>query len=100
MDHTDQLVEQQILRYQSHQKHLDEMVEKARKALENHPEREKHAKTLDEILKRRDELQVRVEEMALKNPSDPEEEVEKAGLMAPWEVLAQDLEKLLESLGV
>jgi|AMFO01.1.fsa_nt_gi hypothetical protein len=97
---TEQLAEQQILRYQSRMRHLDEMIEKARKGLDGHPEKEKHKKTLAEILQRRDDLKVKLDELLLKNPTDPEEQVEKAGLMAIWEVLAQDLEALLEAMGL
>lgn len=97
---TNQLVEQQIRLYQSRLQHLDELAEKARKGLDGHPEREKYEKTLAEILQRRDDLQVQLDEFLLKNPEDLEEQIEKAGLMAVWEVIAQDLEKLLERLGV
>ncbi len=99
MTSTDQLAEQNIRLYESRLAHLDELLERARKGLENHPERDQHRKTLDDILKRRDELQVRLEQFKMENPADMEEAVEKAGLMAIWEVLAQDLEKLLEKLG-
>ncbi len=94
------LAEQQVRLYQSRIQHLDELIGKARKGLEGHPEREKHEKTLDDILRRRDDLQVQLDEFIMKHPDDLEEQVEKAGLMAIWEVLAQDLEKLLEKLGV
>ena len=97
---TDQLAERQILRYQSRMKRLDEMIEKARRGLDGHPEKEKHEKTLAEILQRRDELKVKLDELLLKNPSDLEEQIEKAGLMALWEVLAQDLEALLEAMAL
>jgi predicted RNA binding protein YcfA (HicA-like mRNA interferase family) len=100
MTSSDQLAEQNVRLYQARLAHLDELLERARQGLENHPQREQHQKTLDEILKRRDELQVQLDEFKMRNPADMEEAVEKAGLMATWEVLAQDLEKLLEKLGV
>ena len=94
------LAEQHARLYQSRLEHLDELIDRARKRLENHPEREEHEKTLGEILQRRDALQVQLDEFITKHPDDLDEQVEKAGLMAIWEVLAQDLEKLLEKLGV
>ncbi len=97
---TEQMAERQARLYEARMKHLDELIEKARKGLDGHPEQERHRKTLDEILRRRDELQVRIDDLVMKHPEDPQEQIEKAGLMAIWEVLAQDLEKLLEKLGV
>ncbi|HIE56029.1 MAG TPA: hypothetical protein EYP90_12780 [Chromatiaceae bacterium] len=97
---TNELVEQQIRLYQSRLRHLDELVEKARKGLDGHPQGEKYEKRLADILQRRDTLQVQLDELVLKDPSDRQERIQKAGFMAIWEVLAQDLEELLEQLGV
>ncbi len=97
---TDQMAERQVRLYEARMKRLDELIEKARKGLDGHPEKHKHEKTLAEILERRDALQVRIDELTLKHPDDPQEQIEKAGLMAVWDVLAQDLEKLLERMGL
>jgi len=59
---TDRLAEQHIRFYQSRMQHLDELAERARKGLEGHPQREEHEKTLADILRRRDELQVKLDE--------------------------------------
>lgn len=95
-----QRADQQVLLYQSRLKHLDELIDKARKGLDGHPEKEKHEKTLADILQQRDELQVKLDDLVQKNPDDLEKTMEKEGLMSIWDVLARDLEKLLEKLGL
>ncbi len=95
----DRLAEQQIRLYESRLKHIDELIEKARQGLDGHPERERHEKTLADIIAQRDRLQVKIDELRLENPENWDEEIEKAGLMGIWDIIAQDLEKLIEKLG-
>lgn len=100
MGNIDSLAEQKIQHYESRLRHVDELIEKARKGLEGHPDGEKHAKTLDEILARRDELQVRVDDVKLNNPESLTEELEEDGpIMGIVDAIAGELEALLEKLG-
>lgn len=78
-----------ISRYQARLKHLDELLERARqkKAAE-------HEKELQELAAKREELAGQVSEMK----DWKEEEIEKAGPMAVWDSVAQQLEKLVERI--
>jgi hypothetical protein len=92
------LVEQHIREYESHLKHLDELMQRAEKriAVSGSGEAEK---LLANMKLERDQLSSRIEEFKLKPPEEwTEEEFEKTGPMVIWDTLAQKLEKLIENV--
>lgn len=95
MSHIDQLIEQHVREYESRLKHIDELMEQAgRKGAspDTHTE-------LAEIQEKREELAGHVEELKRKQMEDwQEQEIEKAGPMGVWDVIAQKLERLVERL--
>jgi len=101
MGKIDALAEQHLRLYQSRLRHLDELIEKSRTRLKNHSEREIHEAPLSNMVERRDELALKLRDWEMKDPTDLTEEIQKAGpIMAVWDVLAADLERLLEKLGM
>ena len=78
-----------ISRYQAKLKHLDQLLERARQKKAS-----EHEKELQELAAKREELAEQVSEMK----DWKEEEIEKAGPMAVWDSLAQQLEKLVERI--
>jgi hypothetical protein len=89
-----QLVEQHIIEYESHLKHIDELLERAiEKMPPGQPE-------LKELTAKREELVDHIEAMRLKNLEDwREKEMEMAGPMGIWDAVAQQLEELIERFG-
>lgn len=99
MGSIDSLVERNIQRYESRLEHVDDLIEQARNGLQGHPDHEKHAKTLADILARRDELQVRLDDLKLNNPDRLSEELQEDGpIMGIADAIAGELEALLEKL--
>ena len=83
-----------IGRYEARLKHLDELLARAR---QRKIEETEHKTELEEIVSKREELATYVDEMKLKDLEHwKEEEIEKAGPMAVWDAVAQQLEKLVE----
>ncbi|RMG36977.1 MAG: hypothetical protein D6720_03905 [Gammaproteobacteria bacterium] len=100
MSNVDSLAEQHIRRYESRLEHLDELIGKVRSRLEAHPQREQHEKALADILARRDELQVRVDDVKLNHPQNLTEELEEDGpIMGIADAIAAELDALLKKLG-
>jgi predicted component of type VI protein secretion system len=89
------LVEQHILEYESRLKHVDELLERAHKAVEKEPS--PVSEELAALKEEREKFAAHLEELRLKSLQDwREEEIEKAGPMGVWDALAQQLEKLVE----
>ena len=85
-----------ISRYQARLKHLDELLERAR---QKKIEEAEHETELKELAGKREELAKYIGEMEHIDPKHwQEEEIEKAGPMALWDSLAQQLEKLVERI--
>lgn len=95
MSHIDQMIEQHIREYEARLRHIDELMEQAARkgaSPESHDE-------LSEIQEKREELAGHVEELKRKQMEDwQEQEIEKAGPMGVWDVIAQKLERLVERL--
>ncbi len=99
METEESLVEEQVRHYESRLRHIDELVDKARDGLQNHPERAQHEKTLAEILERRDALQVRLDDLKMNDPGSLAEELRHDGpIMGIVDAIAGDLEALVERL--
>ncbi len=92
-----QLAEQHIREHAARLKHIDELLERARQSAGAEPVEVQ--KKLSALAQERDKLARRVEEMRLKSLDDwREEEIAKAGPLAVWDAVAQQLEKLVERL--
>ncbi len=99
MTSLDRMAEQQMLEYESRQRHVDEVLEHVRgKAAKGGGQPDVRTR-LEELEKEQDRLKVRLDELRLKNLDNWRvEEIEKSGLMGLWDALAQQAEKLAERL--
>jgi hypothetical protein len=94
-----QLVDQHILEYESRQQHINELLARARERTGEGSEHADVRSQLDKLEKERDRLSNQLDQLKCKNPNDwQQEELTKEGPLAIWDVLAQDIEKLLEKL--
>lgn len=97
MTNIERLVEQHVREYESRLKHVDELMERARKASDK--ETPAVSEELSTLKEERDKFASHLEELRLKSLQDwREEEIEKAGPMGIWDALAQQLEKLVERI--
>ena len=99
MTGVERLVEQHIRENEARLKHVDEVLAQA------HKEESETSKASDidddlAILRgERDQLASHFDELKMKSLQDwQQESIEKAGPMAIWDALAQQLEKLLERI--
>lgn len=94
--HIDEMIRQHILAYEARLKHIDELMGRAHEKAE-HPQA--HAE-LSALKQQRDILAGEVTELKRK-PREQwhESELEKAGPMGLWDIVAQQLERLVERLG-
>ena len=99
MKSENQLFEQNIREYESRLRHFDELLERAGKVITETPEHEDARTKLAELQKKREMLASHFEQMKLKLGENWEiEEIEKSGPIGIWDVVAQDLEHVLEKL--
>ena len=95
----ERLVEQHIRENEARLKHVDEVLAKARK---EEGETAKVSEIDDDLALlrgERDRLASHFDELKMKSLQDwQQESIEKAGPMAIWDSLAQQLEKLLERI--
>lgn len=90
------MVEQQIKEYQSRLTHIDELIERATKGVK---ETSPHKEKLTRLQQERNKLAAQYDKFRLQSVENwRKEEIEKSGPMAIWDALAQQLEKLVESL--
>lgn len=93
------LVEQHIREHEARSRHIDELAETVRSKVTELAEHKDMQAQLDELMAERDKLMVRVNEFKLKSLDEwREEEIARSSLMGIWDVLAQQLEKLVERL--
>ena len=97
MSNKEHLIEQHILEYESRQRHIDELYEKAQEAAADHePGSEAHL-TLTQLNAQRSLLRESTEKMKADRLSNLREDtITSAGPMAVWDVLAQKLEDFLD----
>lgn len=96
MEGWEQLIEHHIREYESRQKHMDELLERAEKEVEDRPElkgdlsaiKSKHDEMVDSVA---DFKQGKVDKHAV-------EAIETAGPMGVWFGLISELETLIEGL--
>jgi len=85
-----------IARYEARLKHLNDLLERARKKKIKDAE---HEAELKELSAKHKELEIHVDELKFKDLEHwKEEEIEMAGPMGIWDVVAQQLEALVEKL--
>ena len=95
-----ELADQNILKYESLQKHTAELLAHARKHIASEPENnDVHVQT-ERLAREHDRLSANLDELKRRRDSGEllEDEIEQAGPMSVWEILGQDLEKLVEKL--
>ena len=96
MTSMNQLVEQHIKAYQSRLNHIDELIERAKKGMK---EDSVHKTQLSNLQMERNKMAAQYDKLRLQSVEDwRKEEIEKSGPMAIWDVLAQQLEELVEKL--
>jgi hypothetical protein len=99
MTEYDKLTNQHIIEYESRLKHIDELMERARKRAEAVPGEPEVSKQLAQVMQDREKLASGLEELKSKVGEDwHEKDIERAGPMGIWDAVAQQLEKLVERL--
>lgn len=99
MNNITQLVEQHIREHESRLKHIDELLERARKIVVEQPKYAETGSRLADIARERDKLASRLDDLRLRSLQDwQEEELEKAGPMGVWDAVAMQLERLVETI--
>jgi hypothetical protein len=93
------MVEQHILAYESRQKHMEELLARARAQVGEEPEHAEARADLDRITREHSRLSDELVALKRRAPSDwRAEEIEQAGPMGIWDALAEQLETLTEKL--
>lgn len=91
------LAEQNIREYTSRLKHIDELLAHARDKADDSTTSPDMETELVDLLRKRDTLAGHLDKMRLKSLEDwQSEEIEKAGPLAVWDAVAQQIEKLVE----
>ncbi|MGD8587461.1 MAG: hypothetical protein PVG22_01380 [Chromatiales bacterium] len=100
MTNIDELADQNILEYESHQKHTAELLARAQKHLSSGPEDDDVRAQTERLAREHDRLSTNLQQLKQRRESGDlmEEEIEGAGPMAVWDILGQDLERLVEKL--
>ncbi len=99
MTQRDHLVEQHILLHESHLKHIDEMLQQARRHVEAGTAPPEAETELSEIVSERRKLARELSKMKRKSPEEMDSDlVGKGGPLGLWYAVAQRLEKLVERL--
>lgn len=93
------LVEQHIREYESRQKHLDELIERAHQASKGLTDNHDLKIELEKVKDQHEELVEKTEKLK-RMPLEHwrEETIRNAGPMAIWDILAQKLEDIVERL--
>jgi hypothetical protein len=99
MTNYSEMVEQHILQYESRQKHIEELLARAREHVGAGPEHADTRSQIEQLANEHVRLSGQLDQLKRREPRDwREEEIEQAGGLAVWDVLAQDLEHLVERL--
>lgn len=93
------LAEQRIREYDLRLRHLDEVLEHAEKKLALSPAEAETSAQLQKLKENRDRLACWLDETKCKPPENwREDELRKAGPMAIWDAIAQQVDRLVERL--
>ena len=97
MSTKEQLVEQHIREYQSRQLHIDELYERAHRAVEKKIGEPAAQSELQNYAEQRANLQQKADEIKTIDVHNwRHDTIENAGPMALWDILAQQLESFIE----
>jgi len=99
MTNINRMAEQHILEFESHQRHIDELMGRVREKTGTEAKHPDVRERLEALEKEQDRLTVRLDELRLRDLDNWRvEEIERSGLMGLWDALAQQVEKLAERL--
>lgn len=99
MTSREQLIEQHIVQYESHLRHIDEMLRRANEHVDAGKAPAGAAEELHELKGEREKLAEDLSRMKRRGPEDWENEaLTRAGPMGIWDAVARRLEKLVEHL--
>ena len=99
MSDINDMVEQHILEFESRQKHMEELLAQARELAGAEPEREDVRSEIERLTKEQERLSGLLDRLRKKAPGDWQaDQIAYDGPMAVWDIVAQDLEKLVERL--
>ena len=91
--------ERHILRFASRQRHLDELLARAREHIDEGPEHADVRGRLEDLATQRDALGDRFDDLKPGDPGDwQEKEIEEEGPMGIIDAIALEAEKLVERL--
>ena len=94
-----QRIEQKIDLYQSHLKHIDELLERSSKAVTGKPEHADIHAQITTLKNERDKFAKHIDTLKQGSTADMQEKmIEGSGPMGIWDALAQQLEKLVERI--
>jgi hypothetical protein len=99
MTQINQLAEQKINFYESHLKHIDELLERTSKGVTGKPEHADIPAQVANLKNERDKFAEHVDALKQGVMADSQEKmIEASGPMGVWDALAQQLEKLVERI--
>lgn len=99
MTHRDHLIEQHILRHESHLRQIDEMLQRAHEHVEAGKAPPEAEEELAELKSEREKLAGHLTEMKRREPGDWEPDtLRQSGPIGIWDAVARRLEKLMERL--
>jgi uncharacterized coiled-coil DUF342 family protein len=99
MPSINQLAQQHIERYQSHLKHIDELLERSQKGAASHPEAADIEAQVAKLKTERDRFAQHIDTLKQGTAAEMQTEmIKEAGPMGVWDALAQQLEKLVERI--
>ena len=94
-----QRIEQKIDFYESHLKHIDELLERSSKGASKKPEHADIHAQITNLKNERDQFARHIDTLKQGTTAEMQEKmIEKAGPMGVWDALAQQLEKLVERI--
>ena len=95
MTHINELVEQHIREHESRLKHIDELLQRTRKATDK---KEDINAELEEVERDREQLYEHIQTVKQSPQYWAKNALDKAGPMGVWDAVAQRLEKLVERI--
>ena len=94
-----QRIEQKIDFYESHLKHIDELLERSSKGASKSPENADIHAQITNLKNERDQFARHIDALKQGTAAEMQEKmIEGAGPMGVWDALAQQLEKLVERI--
>ena len=98
MTHINELVEQHIREHESRLKHIDELLQRTRKATDKKDENKDIDAELEEVERDREQLYEHIQTVKHSPQYWAKNALDKAGPMGVWDAVAQRLEKLVERI--